>query len=132
MFATCQLAGISFSFPDICLTPPPPPGVPVPYLNRAMSSSAVAGQSKVKWLAMDAHMAFKSTIPMSSGDEPGIGLGLISHTIMGPCKALLGAFTVLVTGFPAWRMTSLTLQNRFNMIGFTIVPSQCKVILLAP
>lgn len=130
MFATCQLSGTSFSFPDLCLTPPTM--APVPYLNRAMSNMCAPGQSKVMWLAAPAHMAFKSTIVISSGDEPGVGLGLISHVIMGPCKALLGAFTILVTGFPAWRMTSLTLQNRFNMIGLTLVPSQWKIILLAP
>jgi hypothetical protein len=133
MFASCQLSGINFSFPDICLTPPTPPsGLPVPYLNQAMNVVASAGQSKVKWLAADAHMAFSTEITTSTGDEPGTLGGIISHMIKGPCRALTGAFTVLVVGRPAWRMTSITLQNKFNMIGVSLVPSQCKVLLLAP
>lgn len=133
MFASCQLNGACFSFPDICLTPPTPPtGLPVPYLNTARNPAAVAGQSKVKWLAGDAHMAFSTQIMTSTGDEAGTLGGIISHTFAGPARALTGAFTVLVVGRPAWRMTSLTIQNRFNMIGFAIVPSQWKVLLLAP
>ena len=35
-------------------------------------------------------------------------------------------------GTPATRVTSITMQNRCNMVGMRIVPSQFKVLLLAP
>ena len=131
MFASSQLFGINFSFPDICLTPPPPPGIPIPYLNISMNCTATGFSTKVLWMCAPAHRIVKTKVPMSTGDEPGIGLGLISHMIKGPTYFLTGAFTVLVQKLPATRMTSITLQNKYNMIGMTLVPSQFRVILLA-
>ena len=51
---------------------------------------------------------------------------------MGPSRHLTGAFTVLLKGTPATRLTSLSLQNSTNALGMRIVPSQLKVLLLAP
>ena len=39
---------------------------------------------------------------------------------------------VLVEGAPATRLTSMSMQNSTNMVGARLVPSQTKVILLAP
>jgi hypothetical protein len=38
----------------------------------------------------------------------------------------------LIRGTPATRLTSLSLQNRVNALGMRIVPSQFKVLMLAP
>jgi len=65
------------------------------------------------------------------GDQPGVALGVASGTVMGPARHLTAAFTVLVGGLPATRLTSISLQNSTNMIGLRIVPSQLKVLLLA-
>jgi len=42
------------------------------------------------------------------------------------------AFTVLAGGIPATRMTSMTITNSTNCPGVSLVPSQVKVLLLAP
>jgi hypothetical protein len=55
-----------------------------------------------------------------------------SGTVMGPSRHLLGAFTVLVSGQPATRLSSVSLQNSTNAPGARIAPSQTKVIILAP
>jgi hypothetical protein len=73
-----------------------------------------------------------TTIPLSFGDNPGVALGVCSGMVMGPSRQITAAFTVLVGGLPATRMTSLTLQNSTNIVGMTLVPSQVKVLLLAP
>ena len=54
---------------------------------------------------------------------------------MGPSRHLTGAFTVLLKGTPATRLTSLSLQNSTNALGMRIVPSQlkcCCALMTAP
>jgi hypothetical protein len=51
---------------------------------------------------------------------------------MGPSRHVTAAFTVLVLGMPATRLTSIAIQNSTNCPGVRIVPSQVKVVLLAP
>ena len=69
---------------------------------------------------------------MTNGDNAGVAMGVASGTVMGPARHLTGAFTVLVGGMPATRMTSVALQNSTNCPGVRLVPSQVKVLLLAP
>ncbi len=129
MFANTQMNGMDIGFPDTCLTPPL--ATPVPYPNMAMGPMAVGFFPKVLWQGTPAHN-MATTIPMSMGDNAGIMLGVASGTVMGPARHLTGAFTVLVGGPPATRMTSVALQNSTNCPGMRLVPSQLKVILLAP
>jgi hypothetical protein len=73
------------------------------------------------------------TMPMFSvGDTPGILLGLVSQTVMAPTRHVIGAFTMLLMGLPATRMTTINIQNVLNCPGMTLVPSQIKVIILKP
>ena len=125
--------GMSLGFPDVCLTPAPPAPapVPVPYPNIALAPTSVPNQMKVLMLAMPAHNMGTVT-PLSNGDNAGIATGVASATVMGPHRNLTGAFTVLIGGMPATRLTSVALQNSTNAPGCTIVPSQTKVLLLAP
>jgi hypothetical protein len=51
---------------------------------------------------------------------------------MGPSRHLTAAFTGLVGGMPVTRMTSVALQNSTNCPGVRVVPSQVKVLVLAP
>jgi hypothetical protein len=74
----------------------------------------------------------KTEIPLTNGDNAGLSTGVASGSVMGPSRHLTGAFTVLVGGMPATRMTSVALQNRTNCPGARVVPSQVKVLLLAP
>ena len=73
----------------------------------------------------------RTTIPVSNGDNAGIGTGVVTHMVMGPCRHSTGAFTVLLKGLPATRMTSVSTQNNMNAVGCRLVPSQPKILLLA-
>ncbi len=131
MFANSQMMGTDIGFPDVCNTPTPAGPVPIPYPNLGMGPMAIPSQFQVLFLGMPAHN-LGTTIPMSNGDNAGVAMGVASGTVMGPVKHVTGAFTVLVKGMPATRMTSMSIQNSTNCPGARLVPSQTKVILLAP
>lgn len=130
MFANTQMMGMDIGFPDVCLTPTPAP-VPIPYPNIALGPTALGFYPKVLWMGMPAHN-MGTTIPLTNGDNAGVAMGVASGTVMGPARHLTAAFTVLVGGLPATRMTSVALQNSTNCPGMRLVPSQVKVLLLAP
>jgi hypothetical protein len=67
----------------------------------------------------------------TNGDNAGVGTGVASGTVMGPSRHTTAAFTVLVDGMPATRLTSTTMQNSTNAVGARLVPSQTKVLVLA-
>jgi hypothetical protein len=129
MFANTQMMGIDIGFPDVCLTPPIP--VPIPYPNIALGPMGVPAVYNVLFMCAPAHN-MSTTIVMTNGDNTGIMLGVASGTVMGPARHLTAAFTVLVGGMPATRLTSVALQNSTNCPGMRLVPSQIKVLLLAP
>ena len=130
MFANSQMMGLDFAFPDVCLTPVPAP-VPIPYPNMALGPMAVGFYPKVMWACTPAH-TMATVVPMSNGDNAGVAMGVASGMVMGPDRHLTGSFTTLVGGMPATRLTSVSLQNSTNIPGARIVPSQPKVLLLAP
>jgi hypothetical protein len=130
MFANTQMMGMDMGFPDVCLTPTPAP-VPIPYPNIAMGPMGVAAVYNVLWMCAPAHN-MGTTVPLTNGDNAGVNMGVASGTVMGPSRHLTAAFTVLVGGMPATRLTSMSLQNSTNCPGMRIVPSQTKVLLLAP
>jgi hypothetical protein len=70
-------------------------------------------------------------VPLTNGDNAGVALGVASGLVMGPSRHLTGSFTTLLTGMPATRMTSMSLQNSTNCQGMRIAPSQVKVVILA-
>ena len=133
MFANTQMMGVDLGFPDVCLTPAPPAPapVPIPYPNIALGPTAVPAAYNVLFMGTPAHN-LSSTAVLTNGDNPGIATGVASGSVMGPSRHLTGSFTTLVGGMPATRVTSVSLQNRTNCPGVRIVPSQVKVIVLAP
>lgn len=133
MFAKTQMMGVSLGFPDVCLTPAPPAPapVPIPYPNIAIAPTAIPNQTKVFIMAAPAHNLGTVT-PLTNGDNAGIATGVASGTVMGPQRNLTGAFTVLIKGMPASRLTSVSLGNSTNAPGATIAPSQVKVLILSP
>jgi hypothetical protein len=131
MFANTQMMGMDFAFPDVCLTPSPAGPVPIPYPNIAMGPTAIPNVPTVLFGGTPAHN-MATTIPMSNGDNAGLATGVASGMVMGPCRHLTAAFTVIVKGMPATRLTSVSLQNSTNIPGCRVVPSQVKVLLLAP
>ncbi len=130
MFANSQMMGMDIGFPDVCLTPMPAP-TPVPYPNIAFGPMAVPAAYKVLFMCTPAHNLL-STPVLSVGDNPGVATGVASGTVMGPTRHVTGSFTTLLGGIPATRMTSVGIQNNTNCPGCRIVPSQIKVLLLAP
>jgi hypothetical protein len=131
MFANAQMMGTDTAFPDVCMTPTPAGPVPTPYPNIAMGPMAVPNVPNILFMGTPAHN-LGTTIPMTNGDNPGVATGVASGTVMGPNRHLTGAFSVLIKGMPASRLTSASLQNNTNAPGCRVVPSQTKVLLLAP
>ncbi|HPB73855.1 MAG TPA: DUF4150 domain-containing protein [Chromatiaceae bacterium] len=131
MFGNAQMMGTDTAFPDVCLTPSPAGPVPVPYPNIAMGPMAVPNVPNILFMGTPAHN-LGTTIPMTNGDNAGLATGVASGTVMGPSRHLTGAFSVLIKGMPASRMTSMALQNNTNAPGCRVVPSQTKVLILAP
>lgn len=133
MFAKTQSPAMSLGFPDVCLTPAPPAPapIPIPYPNIAMSVMAIPNVPTILTGGMPAHN-LGTTTPMTNGDNPGLATGVASGTVMGPQRNLTGAFTCLLKGMPATRLTSMSLGNSTNAPGATLTPSQVKVLILAP
>lgn len=133
MFANTQMMGMDMGFPDVCLTPAPPSPapIPIPYPNIAMGPMGVPAVYKVLYMCAPAHN-MATVVPLSNGDNPGLATGVASGTVMGPDRHLTAAFTTLVGGMPATRLTSVALQNSTNCPGMRIVPSQVKVMILSP
>jgi hypothetical protein len=131
MFANCQKGGMSLGFPDVCLTPTPVGPIPVPYPNTAQQNMGTPAVMNVLFGGGLAHN-LGTKIPQTTGDNAGVNGGVASGTVMGPCQHVTGAFTVLVGGMPASRMTSVSIQNSTNCPGVALAPSQTKVLLLAP
>ncbi|MBK9261685.1 MAG: DUF4150 domain-containing protein [Polyangiaceae bacterium] len=130
MFANTQMMGIDLGFPDVCLTPTPAP-VPIPYPNIAAGPMGVPAAYNVLLMCAPAHNV-ATTIPLTNGDNPGVALGVASGLVMGPSRHILPSVTCLMGGLPATRMTSVTIQNSTNCPGMRLVPSQPKVLILAP
>lgn len=80
-------------------------------------------------MAMPAHNLL-TTIALSNGDNPGIGMGLISQTVMAQARRITCVPNVLFGCIPATRLTGVTVQNTINTVGMRVVPSQLKVVLL--
>ncbi len=131
MFANSQMMGIDMGFPDVCLTPTPAGPVPIPYPNIAAGPMGVPAAYNVLFMGTPAHNMM-TTIPLTNGDNAGVALGVASGMVMGPARHVTAAFSVLVGGAPATRMTSVAIQNSTNCPGVRLVPSQVRVLLLAP
>ncbi len=131
MFANTQMGGMNLGFPDVCLTPAAPAPIPTPYPNISMGPTALEFVPNLLWEGTPTHN-MSTTVPLSLGDNAGLMGGVASGTDMGPTRHLTGSFTVLVGGMPGTRMTSMSMQNSTNSVGAALVPSQTKVLLLAP
>src|SRR5689334_19009800 len=133
MFASTQMMGMNLAFPDVCLTPAPPAPapVPIPYPNISMGPVTVPVCPNILFLCTPAHNLTHPVV-VSLGDTTGIIGGVASGTDMNETHPMTGAFTVLLSGAPATRMTTINIQNSTNAPGMRLVPSQPKVILLAP
>jgi hypothetical protein len=103
-------SGVSTIFPDACKTPSPGGPIPIPYPNVAMSSDTADGASTVK---ADGNplMLKSSNYKMSSGDEPGSAMGVVSNKNKGKATPVASSMDVKVDGTGVFRLTDMMQQN---------------------
>jgi uncharacterized Zn-binding protein involved in type VI secretion len=93
----------------------------MPYLNTANTSDG-QGSSKVKVKCKQA-LRKGDKILMSSGDEGGVAMGVVSSKIKGPAEFMMGSPKVKVEG-KMWAHHGVpTKQNDGNTVGVHSVPS---------
>lgn len=133
MFAACTTAGGScVAFPDVCLVPAPPgPAIPTPFTNMGMCAQATGA---VDAIVVQGHsiLVESSRIPMSTGDEPGVGGGVVSGMNIGEITFKSGSQKVRAKGKRVVMLTSRTAHNGANAnapVGCVQSPSQSKVLL---
>jgi hypothetical protein len=96
--------GKGVSFPDVCLSPPPPPAgpVPVPYTNKASASDLVEGTKTVMVEGQPTALKDQSYTSTSVGDEGGTqGGGLLTHKTKGKGYFKFWSLDVIIEGLNA-------------------------------
>lgn len=129
MFATTQIIAMSLGFPDVCKTIVGVAVVPVPYPNIALSMSHIPNNLNQFFGGGSVHNLLTPGT-LSSGDEAGAAMGLVSNIIKGPDQYVSGSVKVFNGVAPTARLTSPTINNGINAIGIVIVPSINRVIIL--
>lgn len=131
MYASTKEMGVCTGFPDVCITPVPPPvsQAPIPYPNVANCPMVDDSAEKVQ---IDGAKAIikKSKYSSSNGDEPGVKGGVVSGKTSGKVEYLMGSLKVKIEGSNAMRLTSMTKHNDNNAVGAQLAPSQTKVLIL--
>jgi len=105
---------------DFCKTPTPTGPVPMPYPNIANTSDG-QGSSKVKVKCKQA-LRKGDKIMLSTGDEGGVAMGVVSSKIKGPAELMVGSPSVKVEGKMWAHHTVPTKQNDGNTVGIQAVP----------
>ena len=112
--------GITTCFPDVCKTPTPAGPVPIPYPNIAMSSDTSKGTSSVKCDGNPTCVK-DSNFMISTGDEPGAALGVVSNKIKGKAEFVNFSFDVKFEGKNVARAMDLMLHNDKNTPPFPVI-----------
>jgi hypothetical protein len=113
--------GITIAFPDVCKTPAPPaPFVPIPYPNIAKSSDTAKGAGTVKCDGNPVCLK-DSNFSMSTGDEAGSLLGVVSGKIKGKAEFVNFSFDVKFEGKNVPRSFDLMLHNNKNTPPFPVL-----------
>ena len=108
--------GMSTVFPDVCKTPTPGGPVPIPYPNVGKSSDTARGPTKVK---TDGQMPMVkgAVYAVTSGDEPGTALGVLSNKVKGVAEYMLYSFDVKFEGKNVCRLGDPLFHNQKNIMG---------------
>jgi len=130
VFANNQNGCMSLGLMDVCNTVVGPATVPIPYVNIAMSSTAVPNVSTVFIGGGLAHNLLTSAM-VTSGDETGTALGVASGTLIGSSTHVISSFNVFMGVSPATRLTDTTIQNSTNAVGMTLTPAQFTCLILS-
>ncbi len=112
--------GITQAFPDVCKTPTPAGPIPIPYPNIAMSSDTAQGATTV--LSDGNPTCVKdSNFMISTGDEAGSALGVVSNKIKGKAEFVNFSFDVFAEGKNVARAMDLMLHNDKNTPPFPVI-----------
>ena len=112
--------GITTCFPDVCKTPTPAGPVPIPYPNIAMSSDTSKGTTSVKCDGNPTCVK-DSNFMISTGDEPGSALGVVSNKVKGKAEFVNFSFDVKFEGKNVARAMDLMLHNDKNTPPFPVI-----------
>jgi carboxyl-terminal processing protease len=116
-------AGANIHTPDVCLTLPPVPPVPIPYVNTAFNATAVSFVPHVFVCGLNAHN-LGTILATSTGDERGF----VHWTIVGWSKYIVGNPIVNVGMLPGENLTCASIGNKGNApSGACLVPSAVNV-----
>ncbi len=118
--------GTVFAFPDVCKTPTPGGPVPIPYPNIGQNSQG-KGSKKVKIRNKQTLRKGDTSARMTSGDEAGSAMGVKSSTTKGKAVNKAGFPKVKVEKKDISHHLTPTEQNKGNIIGMQVAPSQSKV-----
>ena len=116
------------AFPDVCLTPPPPPAgpIPVPYANTSFSKDMKDGSVTVKIGRKEVMLkdqSYYNTSPL--GDEAATkaqGAGVITHVITGKTYFSAWSMDVKFEGKNVDRHTDITTSNHASPLGNASTP----------
>lgn len=108
--------GMSTVFPDVCQTPTPGGPVPIPYPNIGKAADTSSGPSTV---TTDGQMPMTkgAKYMLSSGDEAGSAMGLMSGKTKGACEFMLYSFDVKLEGQNVCRLGDPLFHNEKNGMG---------------
>ncbi len=116
-FDTSSSGKSLMAFPDVCLTPPPPPAgpIPTPLPNNALVKD-ITGCAKSVTFNGNPAAHKNSYISTSNGDEPGDpktgGQGnVVTHVVNGKAYFASHSMDVLIEGVEAVRHLDITTHN---------------------
>jgi hypothetical protein len=108
--------GMSMAFPDVCKTPSPAGPIPIPYPNIGKSADASGGPTTVT-VEGKMPMVKGANYQMSTGDEAGSAMGIMSSKIKGVCEFMLYSFDVKIEGNNVCRLGDPLFHNNKNIMG---------------
>ena len=99
--------GVTAGFPDVCKTPAPPAPAPIPIPYPNVGSSSMASDKVTKRVGDNKQkvMIKGAAYTMTSGDEPGVAMGIVSSKIKGKSKIMNQSFDVKFEGKGVGRLT---------------------------
>lgn len=121
--------GISTAMPDTCKTPTPGGPVPIPYPNIAQSANASQVTTTVK-VDGNGVMVKGSKFALSSGDEAGSALGVVSNKIKGPAEFQNFSMDVKFDGKTVARLSDPMAQNEGTPNGMSPAEMQGPLVTL--
>jgi len=135
MFPVSTMAGgMAQGVPDVCkvLVPPAPP-IPTPFPNIVQFTQAVGTTMTVKVMGMGC-LNKNSQVPMSMGDNAGVGMGVSAPFVMGPLAIKMGSTKLKLEGADAVLQLKTTSHNGSNPnfpAGTVVAPSQTKFFCIS-